>query len=96
MQSGQGMDKLTNWLDVLSGFRVIMDKVNILNTNHLSNESNTAPFRLLRMISRNVWSKTYQNIEGNFLVAAMHVACMKEFKFARDSYPDIPGILVEG
>jgi hypothetical protein len=44
----------------------------------------------MRLISKNEWSKVYSKIEGNFLMAALHVACMKEIEFGRDSYPDIP------
>jgi len=66
-----------------------------LDINRFSNESLTASFRLLHLVTRNEWSKTYKQIEGNFLAAAMHVAFMKEFEFTRDSYPDIPGKLEE-
>jgi len=65
--------------------------------NRFSNESLTAPFlgRLLHLVAHNEWSRTYKQVEGNFLAAAMHVACMKEFEFTCDSYPDIPEKLEE-
>jgi len=90
------MDKLGDWPALLFNFRTIMGKVKVPSTNRLSNEKKTAPFRLLNMIARNEWSKVYQNIEGNFLVAAMHIACMKELEFTSDSYPDIPDRIVDG
>jgi len=67
-----------------------MQKVQVPTQNRLSNERGSAPLRLMRLISKNEWSKVYSKIEGNFLMAALHVACMKEIEFGRDSYPDIP------
>lgn len=69
---------------------MLMQKVVVPAENRLSGDSPSATIRLLKLISRNEWSKTYSNIEGNFLIAAMHVACMREFPFGRDLYPDIP------
>ena len=85
----QGMDRLENWPSTLLQFRTTMTKVNP-GANRFSTKSQSATFRLLRLVMHNEWSKTYQQIEGNFLAAAMHVACMKEFEFIQDSYPDIP------
>ena len=84
------MDKLADWPNILMGFRKVMDKVKVPPTNVMLGESRSAAFRLLRMISRNQWSKNYAKIEGNFLIAAMHIACMKELEFSQDSYPDLP------
>lgn len=92
MNAAQGMDKLRHWPDLLSNFCKVMKKVEVPIENRLS-KAKTAPFRLLHLIVRNEWSKVYQNIEGNFLVAALHVACMKGFEFT-DSYPDIPDRMV--
>lgn len=58
-------------------------------TESILDDSRSPTFRLLRLISNNEWSKSYSNIEGNFLIAAMHISCMREFPFP-DSYPDIP------
>ena len=84
------MDKLADWPKVLLAFRTTMQKVQVPDASRLLNESRSAPFRLLRMISRNQSSKNYSKIEGNFLIAAMHIAYMKEMAFTQDSYPDFP------
>ncbi len=67
-----------------------MQKVAVPVQNPVSNDGSSSTFRLLRLISNNEWSKSFSNIEGNFLIAAMHISCMKEFPFREDSYPDIP------
>lgn len=66
------------------------------DVNRISNENQkSATLRLLSLVTYNEWSKNYKQIEGNFLAAAMHVACMQEFEFTRDSYPDITEKLEE-
>jgi hypothetical protein len=75
---------------VLTNFRILMQKVSVPVQNPLSDDGSSSTFRLLRLISNNEWSKSFSNIEGNFLIAAMHISCMKEFPFREDSYPDIP------
>jgi hypothetical protein len=56
----------------------------------LSDTSSPAAVRLFNLLARNENSQSYSKIEGNFLVAAVHIACMKEFAFAKDNFPDIP------
>lgn len=90
------MDKLEDWPKLLMEFQKVMKKSNIpADINRISNEAQTAPFRLMCLVTHNEWNKTYRQIEGNFLAAAMHLACMKEFEFTGDSYPDIPEKLEE-
>jgi hypothetical protein len=84
------MTRVENWTTLLTSFHTLMRKVVIPAENRLSGDSHSATIRLLTLISRNEWSKAYSNIEGNFLIAAMHVACMREFPFGQDLYPDIP------
>jgi hypothetical protein len=84
------MDKLGVWSTVVRNFRTIMQKLRIHATSPLPDTSCPAPVRLLRLLARNEWSQQYSKIEGNFLVAAVHVACMKELVFPQDSFPDIP------
>jgi len=71
-------------------FHMLMQKVAVPAQNPFSDESTSSTFRLLRLISKNEWSKSFSNVEGNFLIAAMHISCMREFPFSQDSYPDIP------
>ena len=86
----QGFNRLENWPTMLTNFHMLMQKVVVPAKNRFSEESDSATLRLLKLISCNEWSKSYSNIEGNFLIAAMHVACMREFPFSQDSFPDIP------
>jgi len=67
-----------------------MQKVAVPVKTPVFDDGSSSTFRLLRLISSNEWSKSFANIEGNFLIAAMHISCMKEFPFREDSYPDIP------
>ena len=93
----QGMDKLANWPKILLEFRMVMKKVDV-RVNPPQDPSRSAASRLLGMISRNETSKIYAKIEGNFLIAALHIACMKEPQLSQDSYPDLPenlGIMVD-
>jgi len=50
----------------------------------------SAPIRILRMLSRNRAAHTYDATESNFLHAAMHVACLKDFYYPQDHFPDLP------
>ncbi len=68
---------------------MLMKKITVPATENILDDSRSSTFRLLRLISNNEWSKSFSNIEGNFLIAAMHISCMREFPF-HDSYPDIP------
>ena len=84
------MSKLHHWPTLLTNFHMLMQKVAVPASNPFSDESSSSTFRLLHLISNNEWTKSFSNIEGNFLIATMHVSCMKEFPFGVDSYPDIP------
>ena len=67
-----------------------MNKVNIgSNDIILPAKKGSVPLRLLHMISKNHASSKYTAIENNFLLAAMHIACMSEFLFPCDSIPDL-------
>jgi hypothetical protein len=74
----------------LSDFREIRRKAVLPDTTPLHNQSGDATLRLLRMLVHNEWSKSFSSIGGNFLVAALHLACMKDLSFTSDSYPDLP------
>lgn len=84
------MDKLADWPDILLGFKNVMTHVQVPDKNRLCDDSRNATFRLLRFLSRNEGSKNYAKIEGNFLIAALHIACMKELGVTAESFPDIP------
>jgi hypothetical protein len=82
------MDKLANWPNVLTQFR------NMVNTSEKTAQSLlpdvSTPLRLMHMISRNKLTRNYTAIEANFLYAAMHIACMMELQFRKDTCPDLP------
>ena len=84
------MSKLEEWRNLLIQFNMLMTKVEVPAQNPVPIDSSSPTLRLLSLISKNEWRKSYSNIEGNFLIAAMHVSAMKEFPFSQDSYPDIP------
>jgi hypothetical protein len=86
----QGMSKLQHWPTLLMNFHMLMQKVAVPVQNPSCNTSGSSTLRLLSLISKNEWAKNFVNIEGNFLIAAMHVSSMREFPFSQDSYPDIP------
>ena len=82
------MDKLTSWPSVLEQFRTTVMKSK--KTVQVLQEERSGLFHLLRLIARNNTTKVYNAIEANFLYAAMHIACMKELRFANDACPDLP------
>ena len=84
------MNRLEHWPTVLDHFHMLMDKIVVPAQNPFPKDSSSATFRLLSLISKNEWRKSFANVEGNFLIAAMHVSSMKEFPFSQDAYPDIP------
>jgi hypothetical protein len=47
-------------------------------------------FSLMQMAAKNNAASKYLAIEENFLLAAMHVAAMKDIPFARGTLPDFP------
>jgi hypothetical protein len=82
------MDRVLNWPQLLLHFCEIVKKAQIPATTPVTAVGNIS-FRLLRMIANNEWNKSIGNIEGNCLVAALHLACMHELD-TKDSFPDIP------
>ena len=86
----QGMAKLEHWPTLLTNFHMLMQKVAVPVENPFGSTSGSSTLWLLSLISKNEWAKSFANIEGNFLIAAMHVSSMREFPFGQDSYPDIP------
>lgn len=47
-------------------------------------------FSLMHMASRNGFAAGYLAIEENFLLAAMHIAALKNIPFAEGTLPDLP------
>lgn len=47
-------------------------------------------FSLMQMAARNSAQTKYFAIEENFLLAAIHVAAMKDIPFAEGTLPDLP------
>jgi hypothetical protein len=84
------MEKLVDWPKILFDFREMVRKVDLPATNRHVPRYGSTTFRLLRMVAHNEWTRVLGNVEGNVLVAALHIACMKELDFTRDSFPDIP------
>jgi hypothetical protein len=89
----QGMDKMANWPEVLEQFRTTIAKSKKTALFCSMPQDRRGPFSLLRLISRNHTSRNYNAIEGNFLYAAMHIACMKELCFQKEVCPDLPDSL---
>jgi len=88
----QGIAKLHDWRTALINFYNLLHKVDIPDGSLLEDKSGSSTLRLLRLISHNEWTKSYSNIEGNFLIAAMHISCMRELSCSENSYPDIPDV----
>lgn len=84
------MDKLEDWPRILLDFRKMAKKATMPAGKPLIVGVAQAPIRLLHMIAQNEISKDYCKVKGNFLHAAMHIACMNDLAFTRESYPDIP------
>jgi hypothetical protein len=82
------MDKLTCWPSVLDQFRTTVMKSK--KPVPVMQEERSGLSHLLRLIARNHSTKHYNAIEANFLYAAMHIACMKELRFANNVCPDLP------
>lgn len=87
------MDKLGDWPKVLLDFRK-MARSATKPTEPLLVGNAKNPIRLLHMITRNEVTRNYSKVEANFLHAAMHVACMNDLTFTRESYPDLPDKVV--
>ncbi len=90
LKFSQGMNKLANWPDLLFDFRKCFEKSAVTSTISDNPSMESAPLRLLRMISHTRATAKYASVESNFLFAAMHVACMKELPFLPDVLPDLP------
>lgn len=85
------MSRLQNWPALLTNFQSVMQTVTPPANDRLTIGSKSATLRLLHLITSNEFKKSYLNVEGNFLIAAMHIACMRELRLSNlDSYPDIP------
>ncbi len=84
------MDKLANWPALLAQFRKVVEMPEVRTSRAEEVATGGAPIRILRMIARNRSISKYAAIEGNFLHAAMHLACLKELNFSRETFPDIP------
>jgi DNA polymerase III epsilon subunit-like protein len=82
------LDKLANWPNVLVEFHNMLN--NTQRTVEVAPPGLSTPFRLLRLIVQNNTTHRHTAIEANFLYAAMHIACMKELRFHRETCPDLP------
>jgi hypothetical protein len=85
------MDKMANWPSVLTQFQKMVN-TSEKTVGSPSLELST-PLRIMDMISRNKSTRNYTAIEANFLYAAMHIACMRELQFRKDTCPDLPEAL---
>lgn len=79
---------MAEWPEVLKLFEKTMKSSQ--KTAIVCPERTSSPFRLLHLIARNNTNKNYNAIESNFLYAALHIACMKELRFPKESCPDLP------
>ena len=84
----QGLDKLANWPKILLDFRKMLKRSD--RPVDVAPPDLPTPFRLLRQIVGNDSTQRYTAIEANFLYAALHIACMKELRFHRETCPDLP------
>ena len=53
-------------------------------------EFRNAMFSLMQMVAKNNFTTKYLAIEENFLLAAIHVAAMKDIPFVKGTLPDLP------
>lgn len=81
------MDRMFDWKGLLQNFQKTMGQS---QSSSQSLEDRTSPLRLLRLIVRNNSRNKLDNIQGNFLYAALHLACMKDLRFPDDTCPDLP------
>ena len=85
----QGWDRLENWPQILFDFKKSLDKSRQLPAAFTSVQQGSGPLRLLQMMERNHSTRAYSAVESNFLFAAMHLACMQDFKFPHEICPDL-------
>lgn len=45
---------------------------------------------LMQMAAKNLADTRYHAVEENFLLAAIHIAAMKDIQFAKGILPDLP------
>ena len=79
---------MQNWLKLLVQFQKLVQ-----NAANSSPEFCTFPnpmFSLMHMAARNHAATQYLAIEENFLLAAIHIAVMKNIPFAEGTLPDLP------
>jgi hypothetical protein len=81
---------LREWPKVATAFQDMVKNVperNVLPMNTFSKPI----LSLMEMVARNTLKSRYYAIEENFLMAAVHVAAMRDIPFAEGSVPDLPG-----
>ena len=81
--------RLQNWPKLARTFQKLVQK-----TPDDSSEFRSFPnpvFALMYMAARNGLATKYLAIEENFLLAAIHIAALKNFPFAEGVLPDLPG-----
>jgi hypothetical protein len=88
----QGFSRLHNWPGLADTFQKIVKEEK--RPIPLPLKSFSKPiFLLLQMAARNHSQTRYLAIEENFLLAAIHVAAMRDIPFADGILPDFPSDL---
>ena len=83
------MECLHNWPGLLLRLRKAMSRSN--DTRPLdSPQSPTPSLRLMRLLATNVARSATTAMECNFIVAAMHIACLTTSPHKEDAVPDLP------
>jgi hypothetical protein len=81
--------RLHDWPKLLTSFKKTV--TNKKDKSTLPMETFSTPIlSLMQMASKSLSASKYHAVEENFLVAAIHIAAMKDIHFAKGLLPDLP------
>jgi hypothetical protein len=84
----KGLSRLQDWPKLVIQFQKLVQSATD-GSSQFRAFSNPM-FSLMHMAARNNATTKYLAIEENFLLAAIHVAAMKNIRFAEGTLPDLP------
>ena len=88
----QAFSRLQDWPNLVNVFQKLVTETK--EKTPLPVTTSTRPiFSLMQMAAGNSARSKYLAIEENFLLAAIHVAALKEIPFAEGFLPDLPNNL---
>ena len=87
----QAFSRLQNWPNLVDAFQKLVTEAETKERTPLPVTTPTRPiFSLMQMAAGNSARSKYLAIEENFILAAIHVAALKEIPFAEGFLPDLP------